>query len=1285
MKNRSLHRPGVLLFTLASLMLLSLSPLAAERYEGERWSFLDSKQVLEAAADITVSKYPDCDVATVDGRMVRVYRPDGTGQCQDEVYVKVLTEKGKRGNRTLRMSFTLPYFRAEVVKIEVIKPEGAVVPVDVAANSKETIDDSQMGMNIYDPNHRILQVNIPGVEVGDIIHSIRRTEVLRPIIPGEFAEYNVFAGEGYIRRLAYEIYEPSEKPLKQIILRDEVPGTIQHTIRPAGSSETLHRWEVKHVPRMFNEPNMPPHAQVLQRLMVSTTPNWEAVSKWYWDLSKPHLDATNAGMKKTVEELIAGAKTDLEKIYAVFYYVSKNIRYMGITPEKDRPGFEPHDVCLTFDNKYGVCRDKAALLVSMLNLAGLQSYPVLINVGLKVDSEVPAPYFNHAIVAVELVKGEYVLMDPTDENTKELLPSYECDQSYLVCRPEGDTIRISPVIPSEENMLQVTTIATLDTAGRLTAKSEIGFAGVNDNAYRGIFARMKSDDKRRFFESNLKRTMPGATLQILKITPEDMLDTSAPLRVEMEFTSEGMVAAGGGKAIANLPWVGKGLGVANFILGGTGLEKRKYPIQTSVACGLREDISVKLGEGFAGSISMPTPTRVEDECMTYQQQVEFRENALQGARVLKLKVVEFSPAQYLKLKDALQLMEFDGRKAPVLATLERPPTQVAAPTVESDSRVLEVRKELHVKDPHSAVYRVAYSKLILNYSGKKEEAEIKISYNPACEEARLIRASVLSKTGQRQEISKDEINIMDAGWNASAKRYTGGKILVANLPGVDIGSTIEVEFEVTSKNKPFIAGFEPFQLFNDLERKSFKLTAPSHLALRKVLPGPAGLVNEEIKKEGDRQILLWQAQNVKALPSEPSLPPDWLFLAGVGYQVGEVKPYLKELRAIFLDRASQGAKAAQMARQLADSKPKSEAVIAIRDHIAKSIRLAGPSFLELPLSELSAADTTLQDGYGHAADRAILYYAMLAAIGLEPEFVLASSLPELENITSVLRSFPLPQSFSVPLVSFELDGDIYYLNDTDQYARLGTTSFEGRLGIALSSQNSLITIKTAPEHKSRFETTYALSLADDGKTQVAIQRHYFGTDFNYRNRFFSELPPEERRRYHQQIVSWVAQGAKPVGDLVTRFDTYPGVEQFNVEIENYAVADGNFFYFDLPFGVSLLPARTDHRSLPFFISREQERTIRTEIELPPGFAQVAIAPPSEELNAPNGSGAAQISSLHYGNKWIIVHQLRTSPAVVSPISYPEMLKVESALGKRSARAFLLEKTASDQRWTGKNQ
>ena len=115
--------------------------------------------------------------------------------------------------------------------------------------------------------------------------------------------------------------------------------------------------------------------------------------------------------------------------------------------------------------------------------------------------------------------------------------------------------------------------------------------------------------------------------------------------------------------------------------------------------------------------------------------------------------------------------------------------------VESNAKILNVQKQLDVKDAHSAVYTVKYSKLILTYAGKIREAEVKIDFNPACEEAKFVRGVVTSKTGERQEISTNEINVMDAGWNASAKRYTGGKILVANLPGVDIGSTIEVEYE----------------------------------------------------------------------------------------------------------------------------------------------------------------------------------------------------------------------------------------------------------------------------------------------------------------------------------------------------------------------------------------------------------------------------------------------------------------------------------------------------------
>ncbi len=103
---------------------LAVTPGRAEtnRYAGDIWAFEDSKKVMAAAADITLAKYPDCDEATVEKKMVRVYRADGTGECQDEAFIKVLTEKGKRGNRTLSLGFMLPYSTVEVVKLEVMKP-----------------------------------------------------------------------------------------------------------------------------------------------------------------------------------------------------------------------------------------------------------------------------------------------------------------------------------------------------------------------------------------------------------------------------------------------------------------------------------------------------------------------------------------------------------------------------------------------------------------------------------------------------------------------------------------------------------------------------------------------------------------------------------------------------------------------------------------------------------------------------------------------------------------------------------------------------------------------------------------------------------------------------------------------------------------------------------------------------------------------------------------------------------------------------------------------------------
>src|SRR5665213_3770978 len=105
-------------FIVAAFVLAALAANAGEtNYVGDAWNFMDSQKVVAEAADITAAKYTNCDAAIVEWKILRDYRGDGKADCQDETFVKVLTEKGRRGNRQLSFGFMLPYSTVAVAKL----------------------------------------------------------------------------------------------------------------------------------------------------------------------------------------------------------------------------------------------------------------------------------------------------------------------------------------------------------------------------------------------------------------------------------------------------------------------------------------------------------------------------------------------------------------------------------------------------------------------------------------------------------------------------------------------------------------------------------------------------------------------------------------------------------------------------------------------------------------------------------------------------------------------------------------------------------------------------------------------------------------------------------------------------------------------------------------------------------------------------------------------------------------------------------------------------------------
>jgi transglutaminase-like putative cysteine protease len=1237
---------------------------------------LDLAGVQQAAQAVDLARYPNADDVLIDDAIVIEYQADGTSVTVDDTCLKVLTEKGRRENKTLSRNFTLPFGTAAFLLVQVIKPDGRVLPVDLAAQSKIMVDPSQMGSNIYNPDDKVLQVSIPELSVGDLVRYVARQDIVKPRVPDTFSEYEVFEYTSPILHYSYEVNGPKALPLRSVALKDEVPGTVRHTQREEGD-RLIQRWEVAEVPRMYDEPRMPPLYTVVQRLLISTIPDWQYLSKWYWKLCEPHLQTTPA-MQAKVDELTKGLADREARLRAVFRFVSQEVRYMGITVEKEAPGYEPHDVKLTFENRHGVCRDKAVLLVAMLRLAGITAYPVLIHNGPKKEPDVPQPFFNHAIAAAENPDGSYLLMDPTDENTKDLFPAYLCNQSYLVARPEGEKLLTSPIIPAEKNRVQVETTGRIDARGTLSGSSRLRFDGINDNAYRGYFSSIKPDERKRFFEGAVKRMAAGARLTALTIAPEDMMNTEVPLEVTLSFAADDVPVSDGTTLMLPLPRLGAAVGMVNFILRDAGLKERKYPFLTEYACGVHETFRLDLDAALGTPVALPVYEPIRTETLSWDLRLTAEGRTLAGEGAFAITAVELSPAQYAEMKKTLKTLEVYARKRPIL---QRPTTAQG----EIDAIVLQSIHEYDLQDATHWTWVEKVQRKILSYKGKKDNGELKWNYNPAWETIEVVKATVTAADGTVKEISAQEMNEMDAGWAASAPRYPAGKTRVASLPGVEIGCLIDYEVRHTIKGQPFFAVRQVFRGFDLVQRKVVRIRTPPGLTLHSgvfqggiMAPDAAAAISLTTRQDAEgRTVSEWVATDQPAIRREDGLPPLEMFAPTLLASLGDWKAYARALAATLEHAAASSATAQALVRQtVAGAADPAAKVRALRDLLVTRIRRAGPALPELPFSAISSADVTLRDGYGNTTDTAILLYALLRHAGFKPQFVLASSLPPLAALEETALRYPATWQFPEILVSVHVPGTgLVYLNDTDQYAALGATPHDQQLALSLGKARPL-RIRATADRQDFAETTYAIRLDADGNAEVTVSQASRGGSFARENRKFSEMPPEERRRYFEETVSGLSQNAEAVGDLLTDFGAYPGCERFTARVTNLAIRDGDFLYLSLPQTLNnLLGLRADQRTNPLFWGTPRRFRIVTDITLPPEFSETVLVPSEFFWNAPAETGSVWVGVRREGASTLrLIHDVDLTPGILSATGYGDLLEVNRKLSNPAAGTLLLRRT-----------
>lgn len=1292
------------------MLLAGLSLISCELYAGN----VVPDNLPELMSEATVTRYPDADVVLLADLTSVTYKTDGTYVQRSESFQKILTERGRKERRTYTIPYNEIYSRIKPILAEIIREDGTKQPIDLTTQVSIATENSSMAANIYSSKDKVLTINIPDVKIGDVLHLSYENTLFKPRVPDFFADIVLFEYTMPICYVSYEVISPAELPLLHAVVRNpraDAPVIAQKQTLPDG--RTRHVWTARNIPQAYPEPNMPTLYTQVQRVIVSTGKDWEALSKWYWDLCAPHLKP-NAAMTAKVKELIAGVTDFDDKVAKIFHFVSQEIRYMGIIAEDTAPGYEPHDATLTFDNRYGVCRDKAALLAVMLREAGLEGFPVLINAGTKLDAEIPSPFFNHAITAVRRPDGSYLLMDATDESTRDIFPAYLSDCDYLVATPQGGTLTRSPVRPAKENLLKHTTAAELSTENVLSVTSTLDFGGINDNIYRQIFISYPLEQQQKLLDGILRNILPGADFTGFTVSPKDPQDMTQPLKLTLNAQiKDYAVINADGVALIRLPWISKGMGYVNFIANRLSLDKRRFDMTLNTTAAVTESLTITGLDTLGQVLYLPADQTLASPGVRYTRGGTINAGSFTGKREMAFTQMTYTPEDYLKLRTTLEGIQKDTRREPMFTK---------SITKNADSEVLSAHTTIELDTMNSYTIRHRESRRILTYQGKKDHAESFFSYIPARETFQLVTAETLTADGKTLAVTEKEINTMDADWVAGAPRYPVQKTMVVNFPSVEENTTITYETVREVKNVPTFSYEATPQRTDPV--KDFSLTIKVPLALTdfydastRELSTPLTLTTTS---NDTHMTYTWRAHDLKALPKEEMTPKAYHYLTQALFHLNcspdrENDDPADRTQSLLLTEwqdlctAVEGAVSVAMesesiralTAEVTEGRSGNDALIAIRDAVAQRIRAAGPSFMSLPRWVITPATTTLAEGYGNALDRIILLQAMCRLADFPSDIILVNPIRNYPDAV-VAGMYSPTTAYSIPLVQIKTDPSdwrndpVIYLGDTNNYAHLGTTSYDEH--IALNMTKTLIMHKsmtyadipsiwmeTAYGDTTQTTKTRTVNINLDGSAQTHTETIYEGTAYNRLNQTYSQMQPEDRRRHELDLVNNEMQGASLLGAYSVQHKRYPGSTTLAISAPSYATRDGKIMTIpvkELP--KRLFPLRGKTRTAPIFLSDGYNTTTVTTWFLPKETKRILMKPESyrwEIRPIPHSDSPWMQLSISWEEERdpftgliLLTCTMTYEPTsgVVQPIFYPTLLEMNRLLAHPAMANIVIE-------------
>ncbi|TDY37723.1 transglutaminase superfamily protein [Paraburkholderia rhizosphaerae] len=450
-----------------------------------------------------------------------IVQKDGSVEEHDDTVLRANTTSGVDEIAQRYVWFNKDIEQVQLLAAETVDRDGVAHPVGA-----DGIRDVQEPRSAGAPTFQdgvLRTVIFPGVEPGSRVHLAFRKVRTVPLQAGTFAYFvEPTRGPVEMQKLIFDL--PADVPL----YTDARGYVAEPPVTENG--RTRYTFDYQHGPYAPLESGAVGYATWGDRLMVTTTPDYATFAGRYRDAA---VDSTTGdpAIVRLAQQLTAQTNDPREKARILYDWVRFNIRYVALF--LGETAAVPHKAVDVLRNRYGDCKDHVALYGALLAAVGIDSEPVLLNLGsVYTLPQVPgygASAINHVITWIPSLS---LFADTTAGGTGfGYLPASVMDRPVLLV-DEGVLART----PGVQQRARVARLQIdVDNSGTGRFSYRVQDIGAPAELERNVFRRATRQRWQQIAAERLRQTGLSG---VARMQPGELTTTTGPFATTMQGTLE---------------------------------------------------------------------------------------------------------------------------------------------------------------------------------------------------------------------------------------------------------------------------------------------------------------------------------------------------------------------------------------------------------------------------------------------------------------------------------------------------------------------------------------------------------------------------------------------------------------------------------------------------------------------------------------------------------------------------------------------------------------------------